>query len=142
MPFLFFSIAKGKLPTYILPCMAPLALLMAHYVSELIAQGKWRTLKVNAAINILFGGVLALAVIVMAVGNFKSSLYALASRVRLSLAYSALLAGRYLAVSHWLKGRNTGYGRRRVLWCSVFSLLRRCHRKSKTAKIRRHLLPM
>ena len=84
MPFLFFSIAKGKLPTYILPCMAPLALLMAHYASELVAKGQWRTFKVNAVINILFGVVGATAVSVMALGHFESPLYGTGEQGELS----------------------------------------------------------
>lgn len=50
MPFILFSIAKGKLLTYILPCFAPLAILMAHYVSQ-----ARRGVTLNGWINLLFG---------------------------------------------------------------------------------------
>ncbi len=54
LPLLFFSIAKGKLVTYILPCFAPLALLMANYAYQLV-QSKSRILVSNGWINMLFG---------------------------------------------------------------------------------------
>jgi 4-amino-4-deoxy-L-arabinose transferase len=62
MPLLFFSIAKGKLLTYILPCFAPLALLMAHYAEQLSPQRRLRGLRINGVINVLFGviGLIAL----------------------------------------------------------------------------------
>ncbi len=65
MPLIFFSVAKGKLPTYILPCMAPLALLMAAYAEDCAAQLRTRVFKVNAVLNGLFGliGIIALVLI-------------------------------------------------------------------------------
>lgn len=65
MPLIFFSIAKGKLPTYILPCMAPLALLMAAYAEDCAGQLCTRVFKVNALLNGLFGliGIIALLLI-------------------------------------------------------------------------------
>ena len=60
MPFLFFSIAKGKLLTYILPCMAPLALLIAAYTKEKINSAT--VFKANAVINMFLAAAILLAI--------------------------------------------------------------------------------
>lgn len=68
IPLIFFSIAKGKLPTYILPCMAPLALLMAAYAEDCVAQLRTRVFKVNAILNGLFGLIGIVALVLMGTG--------------------------------------------------------------------------
>ncbi|HYQ38871.1 MAG TPA: lipid IV(A) 4-amino-4-deoxy-L-arabinosyltransferase [Pseudomonas sp.] len=61
LPFLFFSLSRGKLPTYILPCFLPLALLMANALVEALAQGRLRLLRANGALNLTLGALLLLA---------------------------------------------------------------------------------
>ena len=66
MPLIFFSVAKGKLPTYILPCFAPLALLMADHLEQIRLSDKLRALKANGIINIIFGLIAVIALVLIA----------------------------------------------------------------------------
>ncbi len=68
MPLLFFSIAKGKLLTYILPGMAPLALLMAAYAQDRVAHSRYGVFRINAIINLLFGAVGMVAIVALGTG--------------------------------------------------------------------------
>ncbi|WP_248749696.1 lipid IV(A) 4-amino-4-deoxy-L-arabinosyltransferase [Pseudomonas sp. MWU15-20650] len=63
MPLAFFSLAKGKLPSYIMPCLVPLALLMGSTLTDKLAQGQGRALRINGGLNLVIGvlGLLALS---------------------------------------------------------------------------------
>ncbi|MFV3307265.1 lipid IV(A) 4-amino-4-deoxy-L-arabinosyltransferase [Pseudomonas sp. NY15181] len=65
MPFLFFSLSKGKLPTYIMPCFAPLVLLMADTLTDALQQGRQRMLRINGALNLLIGLLALIALVVI-----------------------------------------------------------------------------
>jgi 4-amino-4-deoxy-L-arabinose transferase len=53
LPLAFLSLSSGKLPTYIMPCMLPLALLMGHALMELLDQGRGRTIRLNGWLNVV-----------------------------------------------------------------------------------------
>lgn len=101
--FLFFSIAKGKLPTYILPCFAPLAILMARH-GRMLAGQAGNTLKLNAWINVLFGcaGMAALLLVLAPWGVGGHALYRQHEMIPLALAVASF-AGWALAGALSLK---------------------------------------
>jgi 4-amino-4-deoxy-L-arabinose transferase len=57
LPLVFFSVAKGKLPSYIMPCMLPLGLLLGHRLMQAVTEGGVKTLRVNAVLNVSLGAV-------------------------------------------------------------------------------------
>lgn len=61
MPLAFFSLAKGKLPSYIMPCLLPLALLMGNTLADKLAEGRYRALRINGWLNLVIGVVVLLA---------------------------------------------------------------------------------
>ncbi|NUU35885.1 lipid IV(A) 4-amino-4-deoxy-L-arabinosyltransferase [Pseudomonas sp. C2B4] len=72
MPLLFFSISKGKLPSYILPCLLPLALLLGHTLADRLKLGQGRALGINGLLNLALGMVTLLALVYL---QLKKPLY-------------------------------------------------------------------
>ncbi len=69
LPFVFFSVSKGKLLTYILPCFPPFAILVAMGLEIAIVKGMWRPIRWGiSGTGILFASVFATFVCVQWLG--------------------------------------------------------------------------
>jgi 4-amino-4-deoxy-L-arabinose transferase len=63
MPLLFFSLSNGKLPTYILPCLLPMALLLGNALADRLRLEQGRALGLNGLLNLLLGIVTLIALV-------------------------------------------------------------------------------
>lgn len=88
LPLAFFSASSGKLPTYIMPCLLPLALLMGYTVMNWIADQNGRVLRINGVVNV----VLAIAALVALIYlQATREIYEHTEMFSLSLGYIVLL---------------------------------------------------
>ncbi|QNK30704.1 lipid IV(A) 4-amino-4-deoxy-L-arabinosyltransferase [Serratia sp. JUb9] len=118
MPLLFFSIAKGKLPTYILPCMAPLALLIAEYAEARLSALRSRVFRINALLNGLFGALGLLALLLLGSGLLPGTpLFGPHEGIKLALGATAFAGWLLFAVL------SLGEGGRRWTWAAACPLL-------------------
>ncbi|WP_223430402.1 lipid IV(A) 4-amino-4-deoxy-L-arabinosyltransferase [Pseudomonas sp. GL-B-26] len=72
MPLIFFSLSKGKLPSYILPCLLPLALLLGHALVDRLKLEQGRVLGINGLLNLLLGLTILVALVYL---QLKKPLY-------------------------------------------------------------------
>ncbi|SEB65464.1 4-amino-4-deoxy-L-arabinose transferase [Pseudomonas mohnii] len=72
MPLIFFSLSKGKLPAYILPCLLPLALLLGHTLADRLKLEQGRVLGINGVLNLALGVITLLALVYL---QLKKPLY-------------------------------------------------------------------
>ncbi|MEO6678948.1 MAG: lipid IV(A) 4-amino-4-deoxy-L-arabinosyltransferase [Pseudomonas sp.] len=74
MPLIFFSLSNGKLPTYILPCLLPMALLLGNAVADRLRLERGRALGLNGLLNLILGLTVLLALVYL---QLKKPLYEL-----------------------------------------------------------------
>ncbi|MFJ2535985.1 lipid IV(A) 4-amino-4-deoxy-L-arabinosyltransferase [Pseudomonas sp. NPDC087614] len=88
LPLAFFSLSSGKLPTYIMPCLLPLALVMGRTVINWLDERKARVLRLNGVINTVLASVALIALLYL---QATKEIYQNTEMFSLSLAYIVLI---------------------------------------------------
>ncbi|NHW99350.1 lipid IV(A) 4-amino-4-deoxy-L-arabinosyltransferase [Pseudomonas koreensis] len=88
LPLAFFSLSSGKLPTYIMPCLLPLALLMGHTLINWLNTGDGRVLRANSVINTLLASAALVALLYV---QATREIYQNSEMFSLSLLYIVLI---------------------------------------------------
>lgn len=96
LPLALLSLSKGKLPTYILPCLVPLSLLMGHALVDRLNARRVRTLRFNGALNVTLGvvGLIALFIAQHRLAIFQDQ------PLNLTLAVTVLLVWVFVNALH------------------------------------------
>jgi 4-amino-4-deoxy-L-arabinose transferase len=102
MPFLFFSASRGKLPSYILPCLAPLAILCAHGLMNYLHKPNRKLFQIGTLISSIIFGCLLITLLIDNVFDFGISPYEATERNRWYGLLSALGAASTLSLLAFL----------------------------------------
>jgi len=108
MPMLFFSVSKGKLVTYILPCLAPAAIVIATGVVEYLRSGRNRWFYFASLLNAFILSAVLFALLRSEFSSGSQPFYHVDETDRLSVMVISLLLSIALTLASTLtKSRYT-----------------------------------
>ena len=120
LPFLFFSISRGKLGTYILPCFPPLIILITTGIINYFAEEKKRLFTIGVSFLALVIAVLALTLVMSQTKVFEGlRVYGQAETWKWIIGGGGLLAWSLLLV---FTIKTVNYREKLILYCLVPAL--------------------